>query len=104
MPQFMISYLGGQQPASSEESQQRYLEYKQWLSSLGDTAVSPANPLKSTTTIHADGSVVNSSATSMSGFTIIEVDSMNAALVVARACPFLQIGGSLEVSELIPMS
>jgi hypothetical protein len=38
------------------------------------------------------------------GYTIIEADSMDAALSMARACPFLEIGGSLEVSELVQMS
>jgi len=39
----------------------------------------------------------------MSGFTIIEAESMDAALEAARSCPFLEIGGSLEVSELMQM-
>jgi hypothetical protein len=39
----------------------------------------------------------------MSGFTIIEADSMEAALLIAKGCPFLDIAGSLEVSELVQM-
>ena len=39
----------------------------------------------------------------MSGFTVVEADSMQAALLIAKACPFLDVGGSLEVSELIQM-
>ena len=39
----------------------------------------------------------------MSGYTIIQADSMDATLSIARACPFLDIGGSLEVSELVKM-
>ena len=39
----------------------------------------------------------------MSGFTIIEADSAEEALEIAKDCPFLEIGGSLEVSELIQM-
>ena len=39
----------------------------------------------------------------MSGFTLIEADSMETALAIAKACPFLDIGGSLEVSELMQM-
>ena len=81
-----------------------FAKYKEWLASLGDAAVSPANPLKGTSTVNPDGSVTAGSTTSMSGFTIIEAESMEAALSVAKACPFLDIGGSLEVSELIRMS
>ena len=103
MPQYIITYLGGDQPSSPEEGEQQYAKYREWLSSLGDSAVSPANPFKDTSTIHPDGTVTTGSTTSMSGYTIIEVDSMEAALSIAKACPFLDIGGSLEVSELIKM-
>ena len=103
MPQYMITYLGGDQPSSPEEGKQHFAKYKEWLSSLGGSAVSPANPLKDTSTVNSDGTVTTGSTTSMSGFTIIEADSMEAALLIAEACPFLDIGGSLEVSELIQM-
>ena len=104
MPQYAIVYLGGNQPSSPEEGKQHFAKYKEWLSSLGDSAVSPANPFKDTSTVNPDGSVTAGSTTSMSGYTIIEADSMEAALSMAKACPFLDIGGSLEVSELIQMS
>jgi hypothetical protein len=103
MPQYMITYLGGDQPSSPEEGKQHFAKYMDWLSSLGDSAVSPANPLKDATTVHSDGTVTTGGTTSMSGFTIVEADSMEAALSIAKACPFLDIGGSLEVSELVQM-
>jgi hypothetical protein len=103
MPQYIITYLGGDEPSSPEEGKQHFAKYKEWLSSLGDSAVSPANPLKDTSTVNPDRTVTTGSTTSMSGYTIIEADSLEAALVIAKACPFLDIGGSLEVSELIQM-
>jgi hypothetical protein len=103
MPQYVLAYLGGNQPSSPEEGQQHFAKYQQWLASLGDSAVSPANPFKDTHTINPDGAVTTGSTTSMSGYTIIEADSMEAALEMAKACPFLEIGGSLEVSELVQM-
>ena len=78
-------------------------KYMNWLSSLGKSAVSPANPLKDTSTVNSDGSVTSGSKTAMSGFTIIEAESMESALSIAKSCPFLEIGGSLEVSELMKM-
>ena len=103
MPQYVIVYLGGDPPSSPEEGKQHFAKYKEWLASLGDSAVSPANPLKDTSTVNPDRSVTTGSSISMSGYTIVEVDSMEAALSIAKACPFLDIGGSLEVSELIQM-
>jgi len=103
MPEYMISYLGGNKPSSADEGKKHFAKYMDWLSSLGESAVSPANPLKDTSTVSPDGTITAGSATTMSGFTIVRADSMDAALMIAKSCPFLDIGGSLEVSELIPM-
>jgi len=103
MTQYLIVYLGGDQPSSPEEGKQHFTKYMEWLSSLGDSVVSPANPLKNTSTVNTDGTVTAGGATTMSGYTIIKADSMEVALTIAKACPFLDIGGSLEVSELVEM-
>lgn len=100
MPQYAIVYLGGNPPSTPEEGKQHFSKYMEWLSSVGDAAVSPANPLKNTNTISPDGTVTSGGSTKMSGYTIIEADSMESALSTAKACPFLEIGGSIEVSEL----
>lgn len=100
MPKFMIAYLGGEAPASPEEGQRHFARYMEWLQSLGDAAVSPANPFRATHTVHPDGRVTEGGTTAMSGYTLIEAESSDAALAIAGACPFLEIGGSLEVSEI----
>jgi hypothetical protein len=103
MPQYIIVYLGGDQPSSPEEGKRHYARYTEWLASMGDSAVSPANPLRNTTTVNSDGTVT-SGTVGMSGFTVVRVESMEEALSLAKSCPFLDIGGSLEVSELVEMS
>jgi len=104
MARYLITYLGGNQPSTPEEGKHHFAKYKEWLSSIGDAVVSPANPLKHIHTISPEGTVSESSLTSMSGFTVIDAESMISALKIAKACPFLDIGGSLEVAELVPMS
>jgi len=103
MPQYVITYLAGNQPSSPEEGKKHFAKYQEWLSSLGENAVSPMNPFKDTHTVTPDGTASAGTSTKMSGFTIIKADSMDAALSIAKSCPFLEIGGSLEVSELIQM-
>ena len=103
MSQYIITYLGGNQPSTPEEGKQHFAKYQAWLSSLGEAALSPMNPFKDTHTVNPDGTASAGSTTSMSGYTIIDVDSMEKALEIAKACPFLDIGGSLEVSELVQM-
>lgn len=104
MAEYVITYFAGNPPASEEEGVQNRNEYRQWMTSLGDAAVSPANPLKNTQTISADGSAAKGSVSEMSGFTVIKVASMEEAMAIAQACPFLKMGGTLEVAELMVMS
>jgi len=103
MPQYVITYLGGNQPSSPEEGKKHRSKYMDWLSTLGTSAVSPMNPFKNTSTVNPDGTVTTGSKTSMSGYTIINANSIEEAVSVAKTCPFLEIGGSLEVSELMQM-
>ncbi len=103
MAQFMITYLGGNHPETPEEGQQHFARYQAWLADLGTAAVSPMNPLKGSCVVAPDGSVHEGGKTGMSGYTLVEATSMEAALAMAQACPFLDIDGSLEVSELVQM-
>jgi hypothetical protein len=104
MSHYLIVYLGGNPPATPEQGQQHFAKYMKWIAALGDAAISPANPLKETHTVHPDGSVSEGGAMAMSGYTIIDADSMKSALTLAKDCPFLEIGGMLEVSEMVEMS
>ena len=103
MPQYVLVYLGGNQPSDPEEANKHFKKYMEWLSSLGDSVVIPTIPLKDTYTVRPDGAVQEGGSSAMSGFSIIKADSMEAALSTAQACPFLEIGGSLEVSEMMQM-
>jgi len=104
MSQYVIVYLGGEQPSDPEEGKKHFGRYMEWLASIGDAMLSPMNPLKNTSTISSDGKVESGGTTAMSGYTIFEADSMDAALAIAKVCPFLELGGSLEVSELMELS
>lgn len=103
MNQYIISYIGGDRPSSPEEGRKNLERYQQWLGSLGDAALMPMVPFKNTHTVNPDGSVTEGSAVGMTGHTIVQAESIDQALAYAKACPFLQINGSLEVAELVPM-
>lgn len=104
MPQYMFVYLGGELPSSPEEGQKHFEKYQQWLNSLGDAVISAAIPFKDTHTIQADGTASPGTSSAMSGMSLFKMNSMDEALTAAKACPFLELKGTLEVSELIEMS
>ncbi len=103
MQKYIFVYVGGDYPTSQAKQQEHLSEYQQWLDSLGDAVVNPAIPFKDTQTIHPDGSSEPGSTTAMSGMSVLQFDSMEAAREVAKTCPFLKINGTLEVSEMIEM-
>ena len=104
MPQYIFIYIGGEYPNNPEEGQKHFDKYQDWLSSLGEAVVSPAIPFKDTHIVHPDGTAEPGTTTVMSGMSILRFGLMGAALEAAKACPFLEIKGTLEVSEMLEMS
>ncbi|MFT6407734.1 MAG: hypothetical protein ACJAQ6_001148 [Arenicella sp.] len=103
MANFMLTYLGSPQISTAEEKQSHMQKYHQWITDLGDAALSPMNPLKNVSVIDSAGDVTIGGETGMSGFTIVTAESMDAAMAIAKACPFLEVGGRLEIAEMIEM-
>jgi hypothetical protein len=103
MNNYIITYLGGDYPSTPEESQKHFVKYQEWLGSLGDAAVKPMVPFKNSQTVNPDGSVTSGSSVAMTGHSIIQAESIEQVIGYAKSCPFLEIGGSLEVAELVQM-
>ena len=104
MSKFIITYLGGKQPETPEQGQAHFAKYKAWLASIADVTVSAANPMKNTHSISPAGEVSAHSTSTMSGYTIIECESIEEAIAHAKRCPFLDVDGTLEVAELMSMT
>lgn len=100
MKLFILHYFGGEHPSSPEAAKQHFSEYQQWLTELGDTAVKPMVPHKNSHTITAPATVTAGSSTALSGHTIIQALTIEAAIEVAKSCPFLALNGQLEIAEI----
>lgn len=103
MAHYLMSYIGGEHPTSPDDQKKHFDSYTQWLGSINEKILVPMLPLKDTKTVNPNGTVTDGTTTAMSGYTILKVDSMQEALDIAQSCPFLEIGGTLEVSELMQM-
>jgi hypothetical protein len=101
MQQYIISYLGGYKPAKKSEGLKQFTAYQQWLNTLGDAVVKAMVPYKEVHTIKPSGIVVQGSAAALSGHTVIQAESIEEAIALAKTCPFLLIDGSLEVAEMV---
>lgn len=104
MAKYMLSYHGGQKPESPEAGAAMMAQWKSWVSALGDIMIEPQNPLGVSKTVSRDGVADNGGSNPMSGYSVIQADSMEAALEIAKSCPFIDLArGEIVVSEIIQM-
>ena len=103
MSDYIIAYHGGKKPESPEEGAKHMAKWKAWVGGLGDTVVNPGTPLGNSRIVSSGGVSDDGGSNPMSGFSVVKADSMDAALEMAKACPFLETGGTLEVAEMMKM-
>jgi len=78
-------------------------KWKAWVGGLGDAVVNPGTPLGKSKIVSSSGVSDDGGPNAMSGFSIVKADNMDAALEMAKGCPFLELGGTLEVAEVMEM-
>lgn len=76
--------------------------WKAWVVALGDAAVNPGTPLGKSKIMSSAGVSDGDEANSLSGFSVVKADSMEAALQMAKECPFMK-PGTMEVAEMRSM-
>ncbi|MEJ2416335.1 MAG: hypothetical protein P8Y45_05280 [Exilibacterium sp.] len=103
MPQYIFTYHGGKQPETPEEGKKSMEEWKAWAVNLGPALINPGTPVGITKVLTKDGVSQNPSPHPIMGFSILEADSMEAALDLLSDCPHFKYEGTLEVSEMMQM-
>ncbi|HEV3158280.1 MAG TPA: hypothetical protein VGZ00_13125 [Candidatus Baltobacteraceae bacterium] len=99
MAKFVLAYKGGQMASSETERQAVMAAWGKWFGSLGTAVVDPGNPFGESASVAADRSVKNGAPSALTGYSILTADSLKAALELAKGCPVLRSGGSVEVYE-----
>ncbi len=103
MSNYVFAYHGGKKPESPEEGAKHMAKWKAWVGGLGDAVVNPGTPLGQSKTVSSGGGSDDGGSNPLSGFSIVTADSMDAALEMAKGSPFLGIGGTIEVAEVMEM-
>jgi hypothetical protein len=75
-----------------------------WFGTLGDAVVDGGAPTGASKTLKSDGSTApGGGANPISGYSLISATDLEAAVSLAKGCPILASGGSVEVAETIDM-
>lgn len=104
MPKFVLAYHGSPKIESKEAGATHMAEWRAWMQGLGDAVVDPGLPVGPSKTILPDGTVTNDGGPNpLSGFTILQADNIDAAIEMAKPCPHMAVGGSMEIAPAIDM-
>ena len=98
MPNYVFAYHGGKTPQSPEEGAKLKEKCYAWVVSRGDTMVNPGTPMGMSKTVSSGGVSDNGESEPLLGFAVVKAESMDAALEIAKGCPFLE-WGTIEVAE-----
>ena len=104
MTKYVLAYHGGSMPESEAEQAAVMAAWGTWFGSLGDAVVDGGNPTGRSKTVVSDGSANDGGgANPITGYSLINATDLDAAVSLAKGCPILAAGGTVEVAETIDM-
>ncbi len=101
MANYALAYKGGKMAETDEERERVMAAWGEWMGALGSSLVDVGNPFGASATVMNDGTVSDGAASALTGYSILDADSLAAATELAKGCPVLANGGSVEVYETI---
>jgi hypothetical protein len=101
MANYVLIYNRGSMPQTEAERASSMQAWGAWYGGLGNALVDPGNPFTPRAkNIASNGTVSDGPVGTMaSGYTVVQADSLDEAVDLARNCPVLQTGGQVTVYE-----
>jgi hypothetical protein len=102
MGKYVFAYTGGSMAETPEAQEAAMQAWGAWFGTLGSAVIEPGNPFGPSTAVIGNGKT-GATKTGLSGYSVIEADTLELAAKLADGCPVLDGGGAVEVFEAIPM-
>jgi len=103
MPNYVLTYYGEPKFERPEEGAKQMARWQSWVVGLGDAMVNPGTPLGKPKTVSSDGVSDDAGSNRLTGFSTVKAGSMDAALEMAKGCPFLEYG-AIQVAGVMEMN
>ena len=103
MAKFVFLYTGGSMAATPQEQEQVMQAWGAWFGELGAAVLDGGNPFGGSTAVGPDGAVTDGALSRATGYSLISADSLSEAGTLAKGCPVLTGGGSVEVYQALDM-
>ncbi len=104
MGNYVFAYSGGKGVAVDEsERNAQYAQWGRWFADLGSAVVDGGAATGTAKTVRPAGSISDGGSHGLTGYSIVSADSLDSAVELAKGCPVLEIGGTVDVYEAIAM-
>ena len=103
MTQFGLLYVGEPQFGSPADAEAHQQEFFAWVGSLGEALVNPGMPFGPPTRVTADNVSSETRDDRLTGITIVEAEDMDAAIEIAKSCPYVNVA-ALDVVQIFQMN
>jgi hypothetical protein len=100
MGNYLFAYMGGQMAETEAERDAQMAAWGAWFGRLGGAVVDGGNPFAASASVSSDGSVSDGAGSGLGGYSVLQADSLAAAAELAKGCPILDGGGSVDVYEI----
>ena len=100
MATYLLAYHGGTMPETEKEQARVMAAWGKWYGKLGKAVTDPGNPVGHAKTVASTGRITSGGGKNpVTGYTIIKARDIESASKLAKGCPILAGGGSIEVCE-----
>jgi hypothetical protein len=105
MANYLFIYHGGKEPESQEAYDAVIKSWQQWFEGIGESIIDAGNPVGPNITVQSNGSQLDNGGTNpATGYGIFKASSQEEAAEIAKNCPILASGGSVEIAEIFDIS
>ena len=102
MPNYLLTYHGEMSmPSDPAETEQVMAAWGEWYGQIGEQLVDGGAPFAVHKAIDANGDVDAPAA--LTGYTVVTAADFDEATTIAKGCPVLGTGNTVQISESMDM-
>jgi hypothetical protein len=102
MGKYVLAYRGGGMAATEAEQQAAMAAWMSWFGELGSAVIDGGNPFGPSTSVAPSGAG-GQAGSGLTGYSVLAADNLSAAADLAKGCPILTSGGTVDVYEAVDM-
>lgn len=102
MAKYLFLYHGVKMATDPKMREKQMADWMKWVGVLGKALVDGGAPVRPEKLVNTGG-VADIEANPAIGYSILEADSLDGAIKLAKGCPTLSGGGQVAIYSVMPM-